>query len=57
LGKDAIISKKLDRHLSLREHSRYVRSLAKLLLKEKIISRKAIMSMEVEKDGDVRLKV
>ena len=40
----------------LSEHSKYVRSLERLLLKEKIISRKAIMAMEVEKDGDVRLK-
>lgn len=41
----------------LAEHNKYVRSLAKLLLREKIISRKAIMEMEIKKDGDVRLKV
>lgn len=36
---------------ALKEHEEYVHSLARVLLDQKIISRKAIMEMEVEKDG------
>lgn len=41
----------------LTERARYVETLAEILLKRKIISRKAILELEVENEGEIYLKV